>query len=713
MEYIKHIIYKPGTFHWQWEDLSRRDFQNIVCRMQYVAQVVSPLASFCRPIEKGFFLSALAVRTISTGKYFFESLSKEKLQILLATVQLLLTGAALSSAIFNYTIGLYVRGVGDICQNIVHIYAKDYSEIFPLIASSLYLAVIHTGSLEITLAFLIVQALISYAQAYKQWKNDDYCMAGSKLLMGCIHTRQAIGQYQQIQRRNVLLKIEKLRELFERINAFRKVDDIKDHPFQDFASILGHQCVLVDLEGNPINFGTYLNRMGKGLVKGMNISVKEDGDRLQVGWKLNHIARDKLQEAIDSLKSYQDDFSELMKMKKLPFDKVEVAEFEEDRVKKFRISFGKDISITLGRDPDQYNSYDNMQMHVAKTCNQFDMHGALSLVGLEQAIRASTLDDIKRLQIGQLFRFHNPKMATELERTEEFFTLSTDRLQEHILGMDSTMRPVFERLKDMEFRMSYVGKERMHLTGLADDLKKEGAQALTAMICTGEKGNDGYETSFAIALERLGNMLKTGMLSLEKRQELGIVKPGLTFSKNWADYWGSKDSVFLQLVTENTKSDFSDFLYSQFNTNGIRLLIDLEAIDSITYQYYSDNYGGRSDNFAHWYQTSYKERPDIYSFVKDLVQGKNLYPSQEVMVKDYVDPKFIKGMVVQSDFDANWVKNFLIESDMAYASESLGDMLMKHNNKSLDEFVQIVPAGKAELTRESRSPGPSCLDHAG
>lgn len=707
--YYQHVAYVPKYCHMQFERLSKKDLQSYWGKAQYVMQVASPLINLSKPLGRGVFLSSLAIRTVSTGKNIFNTPTKTKEQILLALTQALLITAAISSALFDCTLGVYVTGIGDIYQNIIHIIEGDLNEIIPLIISILYLSTIHTGSLEITLAFLVMQSLFSCLQSYQYWKYGDYWMAGSKLFAGCVRAKQSHDQYQKIQRRNFLLEVEKVKALFEKIKAFRRVHDIKEHPLRDVERILAKQHLAENLDGTPLNFGAYLNQMGKELVKGMSLNVKDTGDHVQLSFKLNHVARQNLQETIEAISSHKEEVSELMRMEKVS-SSIEISEIEENKMHKTQISLGKNITVTLGNDPKLYNSYDSVKVSIPKECSQYDVHGAFSLLGLDHAIRPSTIDDIERLKIGQLFRLHNPAKASEFERTKDFFSLPIYQLRETIVQLDPNMKSHFEKELDrMQFHQLHTGKARMHFEGLSEELKKEGAKALTAMIFTGQPqqiptedlSSVFYETileekknDFQKTLDRLGGILKTGMLSLEQREEVGMAAKGLMTSTVQIDRKGAKDSVFVQLVTKATKPDFSHSEYSQFQENGVRLLIDPKVLDSVTYQYFDDLWGVRGGSYSSSNtQQIYAKRPDIHTFVKEVTAGESRgsvrYSDQEVMIKDSIDPEYIQGVVVRDEFAKKEVERFLVEKELVHKEKS--EYRMKHNQKPLDEFVQVVP----------------------
>jgi hypothetical protein len=116
-----------------------------------------------------------------------------------------------------------------------------------------------------------------------------------------------------------------------------------------------------------------------------------------------------------------------------------------------------------------------------------------------------------------------------------------------------------------------------------------------------------------------------------------------------SDLWhGSADSVFTQLVTINDYQDNDAPAMGKFSYFGpndsIAFEFDLDALDTLTYQYHTDEYGTR--NLAN--QASiYLGRPNIYDFVTEEISG--CYRGHEVMIRDRIPPSFIKGILVANN----------------------------------------------------------------
>ena len=317
------------------------------------------------------------------------------------------------------------------------------------------------------------------------------------------------------------------------------------------------------------------------------------------------------------------------------------------------------------------------------------MHELLSFFDLEDALKASSADDIERMKMGHLFRIYAPKQATLLERQDHFFTLPTGALKSEIIAQAPEMQEIFNRhLSHMELREILPGKMRFAVQGLSDEIHELGGEALIHAITSKRP------------IEDTVSVLKMGLMSSDMRYAHGDNHSGMS---SLADFeTGGADSVFTQFLTRKNFEDKMS-LYELYY-GSVRLLISRKALETGSYQYHSDEFGSRDyqrgeDNVPemsffemilsllarirhplfvrkeravgaedknreqvhqimiqwltdlwaeYWRSTSYLSRPSIHDFTKQE-QARGFHYGNEVMLKDRVDPSMIQGIIVSDD----------------------------------------------------------------
>jgi hypothetical protein len=205
--------------------------------------------------------------------------------------------------------------------------------------------------------------------------------------------------------------------------------------------------------------------------------------------------------------------------------------------------------------------------------------------------------------------------------------------------MEKALESFFDCMKETEI---FPGRVRYQIKGLADIVERAGGKALTAAV-TGAYDND------VELYERVASILEMGMLSHKVKDTYHIDAKGLSFGM---DYWtGGEDSVYTQMLTERNIQDHLDL--RQLYYSKARMLISLEALETGTYQYYDDEFGIRQyrNDFAWWTKDTYLNHPDILEFTNQLENPSCpwQYDRNEVMIKERLDPRFFKGVILHDE----------------------------------------------------------------
>ena len=599
------------------------------------------------------------------------------------------------------------------------------NEVLPTVASVLYLAMIQTASLELALISLCVQVTINLIQAYQSYKatdengrKNDLPMFASKLCMAVIRAKQAQSQYHVMQRRNALYKIAKLQNLIRRIENAKKVDELYDHPLISLAQkIHDGKCSLEDIEGEEFELGSYFSQMGKGCVKGMNICWRSTDEYTQLEFKLNHVARQKLNSVIAELENTED-LAELISLNNLNFDDVEIKTYachdgrehinlpNWSNLKK-EIQFKGLGNIIIGVSPEDYSSYNTVKIQLGPGSNLYDFHGALSLLDLQDSLAQSSAQDIERMKLGQLFRLFNPIGATWLERDEFFFSSTISELEDKMIEIDPSMQKHIKEDKDkLVFKETLGGIQRLQYQNLDQELYDLGARDISAIITT--VTDDSQDTHY----KRLCNILKMGLISSELKDKSGIKSSGRT---SGIDFNGNKDSVFVQMRTKNMQT-YDELAYTKEKLNpvfsfpeSIRIKFKLEALNSISYQHLYEHYAvGRYTDYTldrnilspwgKFHKIWYQNRLQIHDFVSRLSSEQEYcsgrvseqgYDCNTLMVKNAIGPDLIDGIVVWNEDQKQKTLEYLRSADLVKLDEKGQEFI---NNILVQDFIQVGQA---------------------
>jgi hypothetical protein len=622
-----------------------------------------------------------------------------------------LAALALVAAISNAPAALALTTVFDVAQGAYHtgkaVWAQERGkaaeEALSTVGSACYLAFIGTGALEAMCLFAAAQVAVSLSQARLEIKEGRYLEAGGKIAMAAIRGHQFLGYRAMIERRNALLRMQKTQDLLIRLMRGRSAAHLIHHPLSELQErIEAHNVVMVDHEGKEIEFGAHFHGNGKTLVKGENIAFRKkeiDGKEvIELDFKINHAYRAQLQAAIDLLRiTSQKQMRELLALSGSHVTKISVGKANlfgdvTEQLLYFgtpgeahRIEAEGLGTLLVGAAKDEPNLYDRVIVRIDAHRSLFELHELLALINLDQAIQLSSAEDLERLKLGHLFRTFFPREATPFERTEEFFTLPLDALKEKMCALSPEMRDVYATyFHNMKPEPLLDGRIRYRIEGLAEAAYKEGARALTSAVMGGYTD----EELFA----RVASMIRTGMLSTELRDTIGMAQSGLGF---YADYYtGGADSIFAQMITEKDcrkGTSLEKFAYE----SKVRLLISLKALETGTYQYHYDGFGTRiydetGDSWlAQLLSETYAKRESILEFIrKEQVSNEFIY-THEVMLKERLDPSFFTGVIVPDEETKRQLTHYLNDHGLIEDGKIL--------DCAVDRFIRVGNRITAEL----------------
>ncbi|NGX47153.1 MAG: hypothetical protein K1000chlam3_00525 [Chlamydiae bacterium] len=567
-------------------------------------RIAIPFLSLYHPFGRAISVSMGGVRLLSNGVGMIAA--KDTKELAYETMQVGLSGLALAGTLYDFRVGLYLTTAVDLTMNLMSLAKnpeKSNEALLQAFNSTLYLSIMHTGSLEMIVASMLTQSAVNFYQAKEEWQKGHLPEVFAKSLMGAIRLYQANSQIPPIE--------------------VKKTDHLKDHPLKNLSKkIKENEVILKDAEGKKHNFGAHFHGYGKQLVKGMNIHFKENEETIELNFKVNHVFRDRLQQRLEMLEKNPNENS------------LSKGDFF------YNIQSPGLGRVTIGAKESVISIYDQVEMQMGKNKTLYDFHKMLSFLNLDDALRKSSEEDIERMKMGHLFRILNPPKATVFERSAAFFDLSLEKFKQQIFWDSPEMESQFTKwLPKMELREILPGRMRWAVDGLADELKKYGLQGLT----------NGLQNS---GNKNIASILKMGMFSKEM-QSAFLNKP-MTTSDNEA-FNGGSDSVFTQMVIKD--HHYFDYF------SPVRLFFSPKILEFGSYQYDEDEFGSRQ--VCEFTSCPYSSRKNIFDSLKGkLGYGLSYQKSHEVMIKDRISPEYITGLTFMNEEDKHSTIRYLREKNI-------------------------------------------------
>lgn len=688
-EFVKHTLYDPLSYDRNFtHDLPKKGAH----LAKRVALIALPFIALYKPAGTALSLTMGGARTITTLSASIKSATKnEKLKALHYLILTTLAVIAVAATLFHFQLGLLITSFADaatsLYESCIHLKNKEYikaiESLLQAAGSMLYLSFMISGSLELMLASILLQAATSLLQARLELKEGRIPEALAKIAFGAIRFHQAKGCFDMIQKRNAFLKLERFASLLDKIQKGKGGSHLIDSSLNEEKK----PVILIDANGNEYNFGSHFHGTGKGVVKGMNLQFRGtviDGKSLkEVDFKVNHVFRDRLETQVIGMNnlgseeakeflSLTGSHAKGIRIEKVPFEFCH--ETNKTIGEAYKVSLDGLGEVFIGASKNMPGIYDTVRVRLEENKSIFDLHEILTFFNLDDALRKSSSQDIERLKIGQLYRTLLPKEATSFERNSDFFDLPVDQLKEEIIKKSPQMKDIFDSyLNEMNTVEILPGRLRYSLPQISKLAKHLGARALVSTI-TGTSG------SMSTTSDRVISILQMGMMAGELRYRNGMTQAGLSPSSDF--YTGGSDSVYTQLLTKKNFDEHMN-LYNLY-WGDARILFSLDALNSLTYQYHYDSYGTRRTDSGYFGNLStYFLRPNIIDFVK--TEAKQFNYGNEVMIKERIPPSMITGILVSTEALKNDLLGKLRNSSLIDNQSGIESIF----NIPLDQFIRV------------------------
>ncbi len=408
------------------------------------------------------------------------------------------------------------------------------------------------------------------------------------------------------------------------------------------AKMAARRFMIKDANDQEYDFGSYFNGFGGNLVKGHNLHFRTteagNGSKfIELSFRVNHIYHTRLRQLVKTLYKMdpQDRNAFANEIQSRAFYGNRAAYFTQGHLN-YDDESAKEIvfegigSLMVG-DKNHINFRDQVKVTLNEGASIESFHHFLSIFGLQDAIKQTNEDDIRRLKLGTLFRTFYPAKARFMEKKDAFFTLPPDELKQAIIQEAPAMDKIFAKhtVVKRELFPGYV----KYGVPLGNDVSGWGGRALTtALTSLHNNGDDRLEKK---QLDQIANIVKNGLLSQELRDKNGISITGLNDEEQYED--GGAQSVYTQIITARDieeQKKMKNFGYF----SPVRLYISLDALHQGSYQYLNDNFGVKAG-------FDYKTRLTLKEFMQ---RNPDQFNGHEIMLPDRVLPQYIKAMSVKT-----------------------------------------------------------------
>lgn len=469
------------------------------------------------------------------------------------------------------------------------------------------------------------------------------------------HVNQEHFRY--MHRKWTVLNDPQFEKLLARVKLAQDTEFLKNHPMENLREAIENGSEIYTLEnGDVMNLGANFSNMGGETVKDMRLTGRirklDDGELIELRFKLTRVARERLDTLMGEYKAYnQDQLNEFLRFagvaQKLNITtkpyflyvnekgvdiKEEVGSFRSHEFEwegLGTVNFGERNTIN--------GLYKNVSASIDGNGTAKDMHMLLSMSGMHQAMVPSTSQQLLRWKIGLLFRTFHPSKAIPFQRSAEFFDLPIPEFIKKITAIEPKMqKTILEKVPQMKQEEVRPGWFEWTIPGLSQEVADAGGRYLFHRVGMG---------STMTVQERVVNMLKMGMLSTASRFESGKFIEGMSSYEDIET--GGCDYIFTRMgTTKDIHRDAAVDMPEYYE--GATFLISLDCLNRGSYQYHDDQWGEKGNSHA------YLNHENIVEFSKN----QNQFPTwgNEVMLNQTVTMKDVKAIV----FPSTKKKNALI-----------------------------------------------------
>jgi len=483
------------------------------------------------------------------------------------------------------------------------------------------------------------------------------------------------------------------------IESLKSVSYSASHTLHNIAHAIGENSFQRKLpDGTNCNLGAHFSSLDSTNLKGANLhAVQKEyptGTVTQFTFELTHHARPTVDRMVAHVESQQKQYQDAgiqvaVKNSSFTYEGMDDKGLFGVETSRNRVidKTAKEIvlegigRVVVPQDKAIGTTYNRIQVHLEAGKSLEDLQTALSMIGLGSILATTTSEDRECHKIWQLFRAYEPSAALSLERNADFHNKSPAELLKAITEKSPQMEKIFaNELKRVGFEEVLPGKLRVSIPSLVEEVQQG---------CMGFMHEIGTLMDDKTLALRLAGTLCVGLLSSQQRFQAGMTK--YAGESSFEDHkTGGADSCFMRYQDRENLEFIRSFASDEEEVEeagGFKELflgISPDVVKLNPYQYAEDNYGVR--NLQNPKSSKYESRMNLLEF-RDTMQSD--YSSEnEVMVKDRVAPKFIRGVYMSKNMGS--VKEKTVEHlrKLGYVTTQEGRDFLQLDDRQIavDEF---------------------------
>lgn len=442
-----------------------------------------------------------------------------------------------------------------------------------------------------------------------------------------------------------------------RSSAAQVIKFSPNHPLHNLSSAVKAQAA--KQPAGQANYGAHFSNFDTGILKGGHIRV--DARTVQEGkresnlnifqMRLSYLARENLNKSLSEIqqnvkifnKNLPPGFKEV-KITEIPYTfkgvdkngKFTTAEGLKNKTTAYQIEFPGIGKVVIPKDPKYKTFYNDIQVEIPSDGLQPGegikrVHQMLAVLGCGPVLGEQKPEDNDRIKMAFVFRSFFPATATRMENKSDFYELPLGelraRMEKEVPESKEILKKYLDDPNQLESIEVYPGRSAWAIKDLGQQLRARGAVGLIQGI--GGDSNSAQDAVFAIIVG--------GALSTLDRFQAGVIREGESCEQDIRS--GGGDRVFMRLMNGRVMRDINDRGYLPLGGH-YNVLYDCDVVNQGAYAYNSDSYGVRDPK-----DSEYATRQNLLQFASGASA-----PNNEVMIKNRVDPKHIRGVVVTDQY---------------------------------------------------------------
>lgn len=343
--------------------------------------------------------------------------------------------------------------------------------------------------------------------------------------------------------------------------------------------------------------------------------------------------------------------------------------------------------VEIGNDPAFPTIYSTVKATVVGRDALYKFGVLLTCIGMGDALRRFSEDDIRKLKILKLYKYEYHKDACNFGGTKKALYLTSDQLMKSIIKKTPGMEEKFKKyLPKMTVLEVAPGRFEAVLGHASKEAYENGARALVMGV--------GHGLSEKELFKRLRSMLKGGAMSTYRRNDNGMVFPGVCPGEDVRS--GGDNSVFTRTVVQKNIDDGLEIKELPY-AGGAQIFVNLDVLNRLTYQYPSDMKGDKriSKDGQDKEELPYINQEHLVKFTKDMNRDYSF--DNEVMLQEVISPNYFSCISFGNEgMKERFIKYLEKKGEIVEIS---GKKMM--NGRDMEKFIKCGEKITKELVEDA------------